>query len=119
VSVLSGCKITKLEPLPTATEAFYDIANFKVELTGVYHDFGQFMSYCANFPFITNISEMDIKSMLAAGPGQVAAPVAGGVRTTMSGEPETIVATFKLSTYYVRPEGRLQELAIVDAGVKK
>ncbi len=113
-SVLSNCKITKLEPQETQSESFYDAAKFKVELTGSYHGFGQFMSYCANFPFITNITEMDLKTILMSN-GQVQAPQSSNEKLNVV-NPETVVASFLLSTYYVRPESRLQEIAF--EGVK-
>ncbi len=107
-SSLSGSKITIIDSQKVETESFYDRVSFNLELTGSYHNFGQFISYIANFPFITNVSEMDIKSPLL---GSHSAPSAPG--SNDNEKQETIVAKFKLSIYYIRPEGRLKELALV------
>ncbi len=107
-SSLSGSKITIIDSQKVETASFYDRVSFNVELTGNYHNFGQFISYIANFPFITNVSDMDIKSPLVGG-GRVppSSPKENG-----KDKVETVVAKFKLSIYYIRPEGRLKELAL-------
>lgn len=110
-SSLSGSMIEIVDSQKVVTESFYDRVSFHVQLTGTYHDFGQFISYVANFPFITNVSEMDIKS-LQFNPS-------GAIRSNSGDKKikETMVAKFKLSIYYVRPEGRLQELSIEEMGL--
>jgi type IV pilus assembly protein PilO len=100
-SSLTSTKITSITPDPISSETFYNTAGFNVELTGTYHDFGKFISYIANFPFIVNVSNMKINT----------APIGSG-----SGDSEenqnTITAAFTLSTYFVKPEERLKELDI-------
>ena len=110
-SSLTGCKITKLEPSDNPGETFYNIVKFNIELTGTYHDFGGFISYIANFPFITNVSDMRIKSLSVANTG--ANSHNNDKRARDLSKKETLVAKFTLSTYYVRPEGRLKELAFI------
>ncbi|MEW6049552.1 MAG: type 4a pilus biogenesis protein PilO [Candidatus Zixiibacteriota bacterium] len=111
-SSLSGTKITKIQPKPVASEEFYNIASFEIEMTGTYHDFGNFVSYVANFPFIANLSEMDIKAT------NVAISAAPANQETMTGRFEvgkkkpTMTATFVLSTYYVQEGERLKELVL-------
>ncbi len=104
-SSLSGSKITIVDSQKVETASFYDKVSFNLELTGSYHNFGQFISYIANFPFITNVSDMNIKSPLVGGHN------ARVLLTDGKEKQETIVAKFKLSIYYIRPEGRLKELA--------
>lgn len=105
-SSLTGTKITKIEPKPATPENFYNVAGFQIEMTGSYHDFGKFIGYVANFPFIANISDVEITAALA--PNN--APGNDDKKTI--GQKKTINAKFVLSTYFVKPEERLQELAI-------
>jgi type IV pilus assembly protein PilO len=101
-SSLTGTRIVSITPEPIKAETFYNTADFDVELTGTYHDFGKFISYIANFPFIVNVSNMEITSVLnTAG--------AGGKKSE-EGEELTINAKFTLSTYYVKADERLKEL---------
>ncbi len=112
-SSLTGTKILKIEPEPVAPENFYNVAAFNIEMTGTYHDFGKFVGYVANFPFIANISGMEIKSKAVLGRSATQAKQSQEEVITYGIEQKaTMVANFVLSTYYVRPEERLQELVI-------
>ena len=62
-SSLTGTKITSIAPTPINSESFYNVASFDMQMVGSYHDFGKFISYIANFPFIVNVSDMDINAM--------------------------------------------------------
>ncbi|UCG62119.1 MAG: type 4a pilus biogenesis protein PilO [Candidatus Zixiibacteriota bacterium] len=108
-SSITGTKITRVQPLPVEGEEFYNIASFDIEMTGTYHDFGTFISYVANFPFIANVSGVKIGAVDIA------------IRKTDVNKDEglnelrkreTITAQFKLSTYFVKEEERLKELVI-------
>jgi type IV pilus assembly protein PilO len=105
-SSLTGTKITGITPLEIGAEEFYEIAAFQMQMTGAYHDFGKFISYVANFPFIANITDMQIDAQtIAISDKDVDAEELAKYR-------ETITATFVVSTYYVREEERLQEITI-------
>ncbi len=106
-SSLTGTKITKIEPKPIASESFYNVAAFDIEMTGAFHDFGQFLGYVANFPFIANISDVEIKATQVAN-----TKVETGDKNTGISRTPTITAHFVLSTYFVKADERLQELAI-------
>lgn len=99
-SSLTGTKITSIAPQPIRAESFYNVASFDVELVGGYHDFGKFISYIANFPFIVNVSDM---KMTASPPN---------ANSENKKQEVTITAEFTLSTYFVKPEERLKELDI-------
>jgi type IV pilus assembly protein PilO len=103
-SSLTGTKIVSITPQPIRSESFYDVADYEIELVGSYHDFGEFISYIANFPFIVNVNNMEISSVLAAG----SRPATG----KPDEENTTIMARFTLSTYYVKAEERLKELEV-------
>ena len=107
-SSLTGTKIVRVEPLPVAPESFYNAAGFQIEMTGTYHDFGKFIGYVANFPFIANISDVEITSV----PGSSAGNKSTDDDRIVGRRKSTITAKFVLSTYFVKAEERLEELVI-------
>lgn len=109
-SSLTGTKIISIQPLPNKEEEFYNVVSFEVQLTGTYHDFGSFISYVANFPFITNVSDVNITAQNIAISKSAAKTDVEGVQEIK--KTETMNATFKLSTYFVIENERLQELNI-------
>lgn len=113
-SSITGTRITKVEPKPTQTEEFYHIASFDIELTGTYHDFGSFISYVANFPFITNVDNMRIETAQVAIGKKSMQNQGGGHQNNLEeiGNKETMTAQFTLSTYYVKEAERLTVLDI-------
>jgi len=107
-SSLTGTKIKMIEPKPIESQKFYNVASFKVEMAGTFHDFGKFIGYVANFPFITNVSDVQITSLSAASMNEGESEGDDfGVKNK-----STMSASFVLSTYFVKPEERLQELNI-------
>jgi len=108
-SSLTGTKITKVKPLNLTAEEFYNIASFEIEMSGRYHDFGRFVSYVANFPFITNVSQMKIKAMNIA---ISASKDDKEKKIDNLRQKETMNATFTLSTYFVKEDERLKELVL-------
>jgi type IV pilus assembly protein PilO len=106
----TGTRITKINPLTQSTSDFYNVVSFEVELVGGYHDFGRFISYIANFPFITNVSDVDVTAK------KIAVAKTGPSRVDDSGnvmkKKETMTAKFRLSTYYVKESERLQEVTL-------
>ncbi len=108
-SSLTGTKITRVQPLPNESEEFYNITSFEIEMTGTYHDFGRFIGYVANFPFIANVSDMTLTSLNVAIGKPAAAEKTGPEEMKKK---ETMSAVFTLSTYFVKEGERLQELAL-------
>jgi type IV pilus assembly protein PilO len=108
-SSLTGTKIVKIEPQPIKPESFYNVASFNIEMTGTYHDFGKFIGYVANFPFIANVSGLDLKAVAGS---NTATPAKNDEGIAVELRKPTITASFTLSTYFVKPEERLQELVI-------
>lgn len=108
-SSLTGTRITQVRPLPVESREFYEVAAFEIEIVGTYHDFGKFISYVANFPFIANISRMEVvaenKPRQTYGQVEEETVEVGRKKATMN-------ATFTLATYYVREDERLKELAL-------
>jgi len=108
-SSLTGTRITKVHPLPIESKEFFEVASFDIEIMGTYHDFGKFISYVANFPFIANISDMEVYAenvpTQSFGQAEEEKVEVGRKKATMS-------AKFTLATYYVREDERLQELTL-------
>jgi type IV pilus assembly protein PilO len=111
-SSLTGTKIVRIQPLPEQPQAFYNVATFEIEMSGTYHDFGSFLSYIANFPFIANITGVDIKAVNVAISNPQGQQSQDGGRLEIGRKKETMTATFLLSTYYVKEEERLNELVL-------
>jgi type IV pilus assembly protein PilO len=109
-SSITGTKITRIQPKPLSSEEFYNIASFEIEMTGTYHDFGQFVGYVANFPFIANVSQVEITALQLA----IQKPPANKKKDDLVdlSKEETITAKFTLSTYFVKEEERLSELVL-------
>jgi len=112
-SSITGIRITKVHPLPIESQEFYDIAAFDIEITGTYHDFGKFASYVANFPFIANMTDVQLKALNRPTTKErnEADEPAGDV-VDVGRKAASVVATFTLSTYYVKENERLAELTL-------
>ena len=83
------------------------MAKFNIAMTGTYHDFGKFIGYVANFPFIANVSELQVNSTSAANIGERGEEEGDN----FSAKP-TMTANFVLSTYFVKQEERLEQLSL-------
>lgn len=108
-SSLSGTKITKVIPLSGGAEEFYNVASFEIEMVGTFHDFGKFISYVANFPFIANVSGMKVEAQQVA---TEATQMKNDEQVRADKIKETITANFVLSTYFVKEDERLRELRL-------
>lgn len=90
----SGIFIREITPRTTYPLSFYNASDFSIQLTGNYHEFGNFLARIANFPFIANISDLNMTSSLAAG----------------EKKKQTVSATFKMTTYFIKEEERLKKV---------
>lgn len=112
-SSITGTRITKVNPLEVHSEEFYNIVSFKIEMTGQYHDFGKFISYVANFPFITNVSDVSIKSEAISISKAEAQNMKDREKKLKNlGKKESMTAKFILSTYFVKEDERLAEIEL-------
>lgn len=89
----SGIFIREITPRSTYPLSFYNASDFSIEMTGNYHEFGNFLSRIANFPFIANISDVNLTSSVSA-----------------TNKKETVKATFKMTTYFIKEEERLKKV---------
>ncbi len=93
----SQASINQIIPMQPVPVDFYNASSFDVEVAGSYHDFGDFLSDVANFPFIANVSEVTL-----TGKPQEA--------LVSESEENTVTALFKLTTYWVREGERLKRV---------
>jgi len=89
----SGITIREITPRTTYPLSFYNASDFSIQMTGNYHEFGNFLSRIANFPFIANISDVSLTSSASAGKKK-----------------ETVQATFRMTTYFIKEEERLKKV---------
>ena len=108
-SSLTGTEITRVQPVPIESASFYNVATFEIDMTGGYHNFGKFLSYIANFPFIANVSDVKVTAQNLTISAASAEDASGFGEEKQK---ETIKATFTLSTYFVKEDERLEELAL-------
>ncbi len=112
-SSLTGTRITMVHPKPIASEEFYNVSEYEIEMIGTYHDVGKFVSYVANFPFIANISEVKMEAQDAAIQSAETTALGSEQPTQVVGKKkETVTASFTLSTYFVKDGERLEELSL-------
>ncbi len=91
---LTNSVVRKITPLGTQESDFYNTNSYSIEVESSYHGLGKFFAKVANFPFIVNLRDLELKSPAAAG--------------TMLGTPakidpdKAVVGSFRLSTYNVK-----------------
>ena len=89
--------IIQLIPRDAVPMSFYNASSFDIEIFGSYHKLGSFLSSVSNFPFLANVSNVTI----------TARPPEG---QTPEQKENTITASLKLTTYYVKEEERLKKI---------
>ena len=92
----SNSQIMEISPLGASPEGFYNLDSYQVVVNTTYHDLGWFLADVADFPFIVNVSELELQ--------EITTDVAEAVK---EGQDYTITATFKLTTYFVQESEKL------------
>jgi type IV pilus assembly protein PilO len=91
---VTGSKVTELTPMGTQPEQFYMTNVYSLQVESSYHGLGNFFARVANFPFIVNISSLEMKSI---SPGAIAAK-------KDRDSDNDVIATFKMSTYNAKQD---------------
>jgi len=91
----TSSRVASFEPLPPASEGFYDRHDFKMVLHTTYHDLGDFLARISNLPFIVNIGEVQ---MVTVSEQDNPVTAHGGFTTTV---------TMTISTYQVKEAERI------------
>jgi len=89
--------IIQIIPRDVVPMSFYNVSSFDIEIFGSYHNLGDFLSRIANFPFLANVSNVTITAQPQEG-------------QTPEQKENSITASLKLTTYYVREEERLKKV---------
>jgi len=97
---LTNSTILSITPQALITRGFYNENPYIVELESTYHSLGNFFARIVNFPFIVNISSLQIEAKERK-------------QSMMQGEAErrkdlTVSATFRLSSYNSYKGGQTQ-----------
>ena len=83
---LTNSLVRKITPLGTQQSDFYDTNSYTVEVESSYHGLGRFFAKVANFPFIVNLTDLQLKSPVVSG-GQRAGSLSR--RRDVFGHPST------------------------------
>jgi len=90
---LTNSTVIEVVPLGTVPSEFYETNNYTLEVEATYHGLGKFLANVANFPFIVNLDNINLKS-----PEQRLT----SAQPEADEEANSVIATFKVSTYNVR-----------------
>ncbi|MBD3218593.1 MAG: type 4a pilus biogenesis protein PilO [candidate division Zixibacteria bacterium] len=97
-SARTQSKVVELSPKSERSKDFYKISDYEIKFSGTFHEFGEFLASVANFPFITNVSQISIR-------GLDAQSIRADQETNF--DRISLEATFTLSTYYVKKDQKL------------
>jgi type IV pilus assembly protein PilO len=89
--------IIQIIPQSAQPRGFYNANSFDVQLTGTYHDLGDFLASVSNFPFLANVSDVTINALTQD-------------EQTWEKEAHSISASLTLTTYYVKEEEKLKKV---------
>jgi len=91
---LTSTTVRDLTPMGSQSGDFYVSNTYSIEVESSYHGLGRFFAKVANFPFIVNVADLDLKSSV----GQL------GVAAGDKDPDKIVVATFRMSTYNVKQD---------------
>ncbi len=99
-AAVTQSRLLELEPKSTQKAPFYSISDYRLKFAGTYHELGEFLASVANFPFITNVSHVEIRGLSET-----------SLQSTQDKraihDTKNLEATMVLSTYFVSPEDKL------------
>jgi type IV pilus assembly protein PilO len=93
----ASSQIVEITPQGALPEGFYNLDAYHVTLNTNYHDLGWFLADVANFPFIVNVSGLELQEVLKDNTEAAAAEQ----------QEHTVTAAFTLTAYFVQPSERL------------
>ncbi len=92
----ANSQIVEITPIGVSPEGFYNLDTYRVTINTNYHDLGWFLADVANFPFIVNVSAVELQEVLS-----------DNVEVDKYNQEYTMTASFTLTTYFVQPSERL------------
>jgi Tfp pilus assembly protein PilO len=97
---MTQSRILKLEPIGKKNAAHYAVSEYEVGFTGTFHELGEFLAAVANFPFITNVTGVEID-------GIPETSLAGTSDKRALHDTRSLEAKVILATYSVLPDDKL------------
>jgi type IV pilus assembly protein PilO len=91
----TSSRVGSVEPMPLASEGFYDRENYELTVHSTYHDLGDFLSRISNMPFIVNVDDVTLLAV-----DERADP-------ELADSDFTVSATLTIATYHVKEAERL------------
>jgi Tfp pilus assembly protein PilO len=91
----SEAKIIQILPMGTTPISFYNAVSFGLEFKGNYNDIGTFFASVANFPFLSNVTEVSFSGL---------------PKDEVKKDNKTMAVSCKLTTYYIKEEEKLQKV---------
>ncbi|HBC45771.1 MAG TPA: hypothetical protein DEO84_08790 [candidate division Zixibacteria bacterium] len=88
---VTNSTVLDMTPMGPQTGDFYITNSYSLQVESSYHGLGKFFAKVANFPFIVNISDLDLKSRTVNG---------GDDKDTE----KDVIATFRMLTYNVKQD---------------
>lgn len=98
-AAITQSRLLEIEPLGTKNSRYYSKSEYLVKFTGTYHEFGEFLASIANFPFITNVSRIEIN-------GLPEKSLASSRDKRKIHDTRSLESSMLLTTYFVSPEDK-------------
>lgn len=92
----SNSQITEINPLGTHPQDFYNEDSYHVVMNTTFHDLGWFLADVGNFPFIVNVSKLELQEVVSA-----------YAEAVQEKQDYTVTVSFKLTTYFVQESEKL------------
>jgi len=100
-SARTQSRVAEVVPRSIKPKDFYNICEYEIRFNGTFHEFGEFLAGVANFPFITNVSEISLRGVEDHMPS---------TNKLTEFDVATLEASFLLSTYYVKESEKLARI---------
>ncbi len=91
----SEAKIGQVLPQGIKPVSFYNAATFGMDIKGTYEDVGTFFASVANFPFLSNVTEVTFSGL---------------PKDEVKKEKKSVAVSCKLTTYFIKEEEKLQKV---------
>jgi Tfp pilus assembly protein PilO len=92
---VTSSTVLDLTPMGSQPADFYSTNIYSLQVESSYHGLGKFFARVANFPFIVNVSELEMKTLNVGG--------APGMNNRRNPDND-VIATFKMSTYNAKQD---------------
>ena len=91
---VTNSTVLDLTPMGPQPADFYVANVYAIQVESSYHGLGKFFAKVANFPFIVNVSDLEMKALPPGNPG---------VAKDKDSD-DNLIATFKMSTYNAKQD---------------